>query len=285
MFADHWQKLATGPLTPALTQEGLVALPRIRALRFTGPDVIGFLQGYLTSSTEALTPQRFQPAALCNLQGRVIANGWCIRSEEDQVIWLIHASVVEIVTDFMKPYLAFSKTRLSVVDDCLVLGRIGGVESSGPALAISENLSLILASDIGELERLIARYGVAEPKIWHRTLIEKRIVWVSEPVSARFLPQMLNLVELGAIDFDKGCYLGQEVVARAQHRGRVKRNLMCLRIENGPLPTPGEMISAGNDREVGTVMQTDEASLCLAVIRESATPPYRCGDSVLSDFP
>ena len=65
---------------------------------------------------------------------------------------------------------------------------------------------------------------------------------VSAPVCEKFLPQMLGLTDIGAVSFDKGCYLGQEVVARAQHRGEVKRRIRRFRYR-GAAPTPGTATS------------------------------------------
>jgi folate-binding protein YgfZ len=64
--------------------------------------------------------------------------------------------------------------------------------------------------------------------VWQSACIDAGLVVVTEATAERFLPQMLGLVTLDAVDFDKGCYLGQEVVARAQHRGQVKRQLVRL---------------------------------------------------------
>ena len=70
-------------------------------------------------------------------------------------------------------------------------------------------------------------------------MAEERITDIGPPHFEQFLPQMLGLDTAGAVDFDKGCYLGQEIVARAQHRGEVKRRLVTFTFE-GPPPTVGE---------------------------------------------
>ena len=67
--------------------------------------------------------------------------------------------------------------------------------------------------------------GDDQSAIIAQRLIENRFAWVSEPVAGKFLPQVLGMHDVGAIDFDKGCYLGQEIVARAQFRGAVKRGI------------------------------------------------------------
>ena len=91
---------------------------------------------------------------------------------------------------------------------------------------------------------------------------------------------MLGLHERGAVSFTKGCYLGQEVVARAQHRGQVKRNLTALHWTGTP-PTPGTAIEAGN-REVGITVATAGTAptgQALAVLVRDQTGPFSSTDS------
>ena len=88
---------------------------------------------------------------------------------------------------------------------------------------------------------------------------------------------MIGLVALGAVDFTKGCYLGQEVVARAEHRGQVKRALARLRFAAGA-PQPGTGLEDAEGREVGVVLQTASRA-CLAVLRDGS-PTTLHGDGV-----
>ena len=90
---------------------------------------------------------------------------------------------------------------------------------------------------------------------------------VAKHVAEAFLPQMIGLTSVGAVSFAKGCYLGQEVVARAEHRGQVKQTLRCYRGDAG-LPAVGADVLA-KDRKVGTVVAIGER-LALAAVRGDA---------------
>ena len=117
--------------------------------------------------------------------------------------------------------------------------------------------------------------------------MQRREVWLEAATSGTFLPQMLALDELGAVSFTKGCYLGQEVVARAQHRGKVKRRLTHLEWSGAP-PSVGEEIRDGSGRGLGIVVaaaaaeaeasstetaSADRVGTALAVIVRGNAPP------------
>ena len=173
---------------------------RLGMIRFDGADVQPFLQGYLTADTTKLNEQ-WQLTALCDIKGRVIASGWASLQQEG-VWWVLHTDMVAPVLEFLAPYLRFSRTRAEQVEAPVVF-------ELQPAL------------------RFDAADGPAEDgdEALLSHLFEHRIVLVDSTTTGGFLPQMIGLVDAGAVSFDKGCYLGQEVVARAQHRGEVKRRL------------------------------------------------------------
>lgn len=255
-------------------------LSDVAVLTFAGPDVTSFLQGYLTCDLQRLSDGGYHLAALTNLQGRVVASGWCVEPEPSRVEWIVHASVAEHIAVFMARYLAFSKTKLVPrSDDHVVVGLAGQ-----PPVPL-------IVDDAEDLEDLIETHVTVDERYWQRSCIEARIALVEEPVSERFLPQMLGLVEADAVDFDKGCYLGQEVVARAQHRGEVKRRLYRFRAETAPSPdavlTAGDPLADEARRESGVVIAATptgpraEPLECLAVVREPHGERYVAGDVVL----
>ncbi|MEM6707643.1 MAG: hypothetical protein AAF648_02540 [Pseudomonadota bacterium] len=198
-------------------------------LAIVGPDAAGFLQGYLTHDVEASAADSAQPTALTTLKGRVLANGWALR-EQDRVLLVIEAGLVLGVAEFLRKYLAFSKSTAEPVDD--VSAELGGVELPGP---------------------------IDPRQPLNPQLIAARLALVSTATSDEFLPQMLGLVDQGAVNFDKGCYLGQEVVARAQHRGAVKRRLQRISGTRGAAElAAGTDVTAGDARRVGTVIVSQQ---------------------------
>ena len=197
-------------------------LPRIwmdaRVIMVEGASAIEFLQGYLTSDTQRLQPNKALPMAVCNIKGRVLANGWALPAEEG-VGLLVHHSVVAPLEALLQPFLNFSSAAFADAGAQFVLVE----RTRGIALLDELHVTPLTALPDGYLD--------ISAELAH-TLIEHKLALVSAPVSERFMPQMLGLEEHGAVDFDKGCYLGQEIVARAQHRGAVKRRLQQVTLDD-----------------------------------------------------
>lgn len=270
MLREHWQTSAPVPSPDAVGTSAIALVTDLSVLTFAGQDVTAFLQGYLTSDLGDLADGDYHLAALTNIQGRVVANGWCHQRDSSTLDWIVHATLADRVAAFMKPYLAFSRTTLEArADDHLVIGLTG----ARPAPIVVE--------DAGTLDALLGAHPVVEETRWRKSCIEARIALVTEPVSERFLPQMLGLVEAGAVAFDKGCYLGQEVVARAQHRGEVKRKLHRFRSTERSSGTPlaaGDVLHDESGRESGMVIVAEPGGAdsleCLGVVREAADQRY-----------
>lgn len=278
MLSERWQTLTGGGAHGGQTDGPRAALlSGLATLRFRGADALTFLQGYLTCDVERLTAAEPQPAALTNLQGRVVASGWCRAPDRDTLDWLVHAGIAPTVEEFMARYLAFSRTTLGPLSDDHL--EIGLIDSDG-------RVSAIAVTDEGELTALLDRHAVTSAAAWHAACVAARFALVDQESSGRFLPQMLALVEAGAVNFDKGCYLGQEVVARAQHRGEVKRRLTLLEGPGATAP-PGTPVQDGDGREQGVIIAAAPSagsgpSCCLAVLRTPTAAGYSAGGAALA---
>jgi folate-binding protein YgfZ len=194
---------------------------------------------------------------------------------EEKIQWIVHQSLRKPVLDFMHPYVAFSKTTMIAEPaDHLILGHL----NENQAGERPDPFTIDLVTDADELERLWELRGHGDRVSFDTSLINNRIPWLSAAVSASFLPQMLGLVDLGAVDFAKGCYLGQEVVARAQHRGQVKRLLRVLQFTGADALEPGAAIVDAAGKPAGTVIQSTPSGAatprCLTVMREGAKSPF-----------
>ncbi len=220
-------------------------------LTLAGPDAASFLQGYLTCDTDTLVEDVGTPMAYCNIKGRVLANGWA-RGRTDGVGLIVHATVAEALSEHLSKYLVFARSKLGspVPQALLPSGQQGdGIELRPFGWRV---VSASEAAASTDLDRLCIDAGFAI---------------VSAPVSERFLPQMLGLTDIGAVSFEKGCYLGQEVVARAQYRGEVKRRIRRYRYR-GERPAPGAATSpsgvvvhaAGDDGDGGLALVVSGSS-------------------------
>ena len=198
-----------------------------RIVSLKAASVKAFLQGYLTCNSDRIRQNAPTPMTLCNLQGRVIANGWAIGDE--CVLLVVHQSVAVALAAFLKPYAMFSKCSVEAHNHAVaVASGASGSNSFTDHWCFADNLLDASQSNAGDQSSAIAR-----------DLVSNRFSWVSDGVAGKFLPQVLGMHEVGAVDFDKGCYLGQEIVARAQFRGAVKRGIDIFEW-HGQLPMAGD---------------------------------------------
>ena len=258
----------------------MAAVKHFAGLDFIGPDASAFLQGYLTADLDALDTHRGLPMALCNIKGRAVASGWAF-GEPDHVRLLVHSSVVADINGELGKYLLFAKSKLAAAPGGLRFAKEPSAgEREGPAPRMKEPLGP------GAVELPATGYWLhtdADADEGHEAFanacVEASFVVVSKPVSQTFLPQMIGLTDVGAVSFSKGCYLGQEVVARAQHRGEVKRRLRRYRFDGHP-PVEGDDV-VHDGAKVGTVTAVGAGTL-LACTRAGTTPATAAGVSLVS---
>ena len=220
-----------------------VPLNQLGVLRASGPDAVRFLQGQLSSDVAALGTARTQLAGFHNPQGRVIAVLRLVPLAGDDLLALLPRELVAPVSARLGKYVLRAKVKLA--DDSAawrISALLGGAAADAPPLTLPAAPGELTRSG----EQLVARVSGApprcllvaphsapalagcaagEPAAWQRLAIAAGEAQVYGATSEEFVAQMLNLDLLGAIAFDKGCYTGQEVIARAHYRGRVKRRL------------------------------------------------------------
>jgi hypothetical protein len=238
-------------------------LPFLGVLRVGGSDASRFLQGQLTNDTRLLADGRTQLSALSTPQGRVVAL-LRLRWHEDAIYALMPQELVEPVCSLLRRYVLRSRVDLRVASE-LEPGWIAPAEQTpvtGPdACSATHSLRLDgqpggptpVLFDYAPGRRVLAAPAAAwrpvEPAVPHESRLHLANAWcaadiadglpqVGTATSGAFVPQMLNLDLLGGISFTKGCYTGQEIVARTQNLGRIKRRSLRFRVPIGPAPAP-----------------------------------------------
>ena len=246
----------TGPATPAPI---IIPLASSAAWTLQGSGARDFLQGYVTSDLEHLRPGHWQVTAFCTLKGRVLATAY-VRGSASEATLVMPEAMIAPVLGSLKKYLAFargcelSQSSARAVRVLAALGELpSGVLFAPVELPGKLPLSLALASE-SEAQAFGERAHFGEEALWRWHEIEAGFAQVTKPVSEAFLPQMLGLDELGAVSYKKGCYLGQEVVARAAHRGRVKRRLARLSLTRRAHASIGQKLKDARGRERGTLV-------------------------------
>src|SRR6201998_966504 len=251
-----------------------VALASLGVLRARGADVVAFLQGQLSGDVAQLAAGRSLLTGYHNLQGRVIALLRLVQLAPEDVIAILPRELVASVVQRLAKFILRAKVKLA--DDSaawtltgLMVGgrdatRAAPAPPARPPAAPCEQLPAAVdgsATLEGSLAvrlappqarwLLITPQSVALPpallecpsateEAWRRASIAAGEPEVVGATSEEFVAQMLNLDALGAIAFDKGCYTGQEVIARAHYRGRVKRRMQRFLTDAPAVLEPGD---------------------------------------------
>jgi folate-binding protein YgfZ len=222
----------------------------LTVLAFRGIDAARFLQGQLSADIEKLVPGQSTLAGLHNPQGRVLALLALVRSAAEELLAVLPRELAAPVTQHLRKYVLRSKLKIETPGDSL---RVLGVESALPgftSIAWGTRQLLLVG---GERAAEFPASDAAALIRWQLADLREGLPQVYTATSEAFVAQMLNLDLLGAIAFDKGCYTGQEVIARAHYRGRVKRRLQRWRARSGTLPLPGDSVQAADGRALTVV--------------------------------
>jgi len=257
-------------------------------LAFRGADAARFLQGQLSADTEKLAPGTSTLAGLHNAQGRVLALLALARPTADEIFAVLPWELLAPVAQRLGKYLFRAKVRIADESDSMrVLGAAAGSESAGGVgIAWGERQLLLVPRGF---ERIDPGTSLAA---WELADIAAGIAQVYAATSESFVAQMLNLDLLGAIAFDKGCYTGQEVIARAHYRGRVKRRMQRWLNAGGTQLKAGDAARSRDGRPLAVVRvaRDDQGRQELLAIgnfgpvAEAAADP-QAADGVIVDGP
>ncbi len=213
-------------------------------IAFRGGDAARFLQGQLSADIEKLAPGAAVLAGLHNPQGRVIALLAVARASTDELLAVLPRELSPVVTTRLRKYVLRAKVRIEELPGMPVLGTSSGVSHEGVADIQWGDRRLLLLPEGCDFHPAPAE----SLGPWQAADVRQGIPQVYAATSETFIAQMLNLDLLGAIAFDKGCYTGQEVVARAHYRGRVKRRMQRWLNPGGVALQPGDAARTADGR-------------------------------------
>jgi len=256
---------------------GVTPLSHLGVIRVEGPDAASFLHGQLTQDFALLGASEARLAALCTAKGRMIASFIGIRPEPERVLLVCSLDILAPTLKRLSMYVLRAKARLSdATADFALYGLAGlslaenGIDAAaapGQRSAVGEASAVTLYPADGVPRALwIAPAGAPAPQgpaldeaLWQWSEVRSGIATLSAPVLDAFVPQMLNYESVGGVNFKKGCYPGQEVVARSQFRGTLKRRAYLVRADASL--AAGQEVFAARDAEqpVGTVVQAAPA--------------------------
>lgn len=253
-------------------------------LRASGEDAVAFLHGQLSSDVQALGPGEGQYWAYNSPKGRMLANGvlWRAPDEHDAAITLLLAAdLAETIRKRLSMFLLRAKATIEDASaQWTLIGIIGegahdasrtafGVAPArGRAVAFNGHANaftfpdgrIVVVAPIAEggmLKAALARHArIIGRDEWRRFGIALGVPWITAATSDLFVPQTANLDLLGGVSFTKGCYPGQEIVARMQYLGRLKERLFAFHAD-ALQATPGMRIYSNTfsmDQSCGVVV-------------------------------
>ncbi|MFZ6742511.1 YgfZ/GcvT domain-containing protein [Undibacterium sp. JH2W] len=245
-FVPHWQSdaLQTGFIAP-LTDLGLI--------RVTGEDAASFLHNQLSNDVEHLGASELHRAAYCTPKGRMLASFVYWRDGQD-IILQLSKTIQATVQKRLQMFVLRAKAKLHDINAEYVVLGLGGTAASAALQEwfpeLPSKVDKKLSNEYGSLLRMVdandaPRYQwivpleiaqQAWPKLstelkavntsaWRVTEIQAGIAIVIASTQEKFVPQMINFELIGGVNFKKGCYPGQEIVARSQYLGKLKRRM------------------------------------------------------------
>lgn len=283
----------------ALTGTVFADLSYLGVLAVRGKDAATFLQGQFTNDVVNLDSSHSQLNGTCSPKGRLLATFRVLRDEQGFLLSLPH-SLLESFTKRLQMFIMRSAVTLEEVSDQIIRLGVSGSAASTELSALIATLPTavdrVVRSDdytIAMIPGIQPRYEVMGPlsamqKLWDGLNVRGAPIgtaaWqlldilaglpiITPETADAFVPQMVNLQLVGGVSFKKGCYTGQEVVARMQYLGKLKRQMYLARVRSDAAPLPGSDLFSAADQEqsagkvVAAQPHPDGRYMLLAVIQ------------------
>ncbi len=294
-------KVPSAPVVCAHTASGL--------LEVTGDDAVAFLHGQLSSDVQALAPGHAQYWSYNSPKGRMLANGvlWRPAGDPVRVVMLLSSDLAEPIRRRLSMFVLRAKVVISDGKDRYATMGVAGTEGAASArealgvtvaplapiafggdakaLALPDGRILIVcaASNAPLIHAALARHAaIADAETWRWFGIAAGVPTITAPTSDLFVPQAVNWDVLDGISFRKGCYPGQEIVARMQYLGRLKERLHAFRTDAEDIAAGTRLFSAtfGGDQSCGTVVNAARDTASGSVLLAGGLAPSAAADDV-----
>lgn len=249
-----------------MAQHTLSRLDSLGVALVTGADARTFLQGQLTADLDQLAPDNVLLAACNSPQGRVQSILWLI-DREDGVALITHQAMLQTTATRLKRYVL--RSRVQIDTDSLATGLTDAQPSETPTHRRESDVSFVRLPGMARSIAIApsSSFSQASSSAFDLDYLRAGLPRVHPETHEQFVAQMLNLDLLGGISFTKGCYTGQEIIARTHYRGAIKRRMFRFQAD-GPAARPGTRV-LNDEQHAGDVVDaiaTDAGTELLAVI-------------------
>jgi len=280
-----------------------IPLADLAVLRFQGNDAVTFLQGQLTNDVVHLAPAKACLAAWCSAKGRVLATLVVWREAPDAqgagdtCYALVQADVAQALAQRLSMFVLRAQVKIEIAAALRVIGEVGAQQDGDTwdVLRAAGSIRIQAPASAGAPRRHWciedaqaqpaedasgASAAAASLQSWRAADIAAGLPWIGAANQDMYIPQTLNLDVLGAISFSKGCYPGQEVVARSHYRGTIKRRMATATASGAAQATIGmDVFKAGDAQPCGRVINSACAGGVLHVLLE-----VQLADLAAADF-
>ena len=253
---------------PAIS--GVAALTQLGVIRVTGLDATKFLQGQLTQEVALLGLSEAHLAAFCNAKGRMQASFVMFKrmaGTDEEILLVCSRDILGATLARLSMFVLRAKAKLSdASDEFAFYGLTGDALNAIESIAGGARPAWAKA-DIGAANLVFLYPGAGQPRalwcapagaappagapldpgLWQWLEVQSGIAMITQPIFEAFVPQMLNYESVGGVNFKKGCYPGQEVVARSQFRGTLKRRAYLAHV--AAAPAVGQEVFHASDAE------------------------------------
>ena len=265
---------------------GVVALPHLGVIRAEGEEAVEFLQSQLTQDFALLAPSQARLAAFCSAKGRMQASFIGLKRSEIEVLLVCSKDLLTPTLLRLSMFVLRAKAKLSnATADFSLYGLAGDAAQQGlgaaspPWQKIEQGaVSLVSLYPADGVSRALWLAPASEPAPlgpalsyadWLWSEVRSGVATVSAPIGEAFVPQMLNYESIGGVNFKKGCYPGQEVVARSQFRGVLKRRVYLAHCP--------QALQAGDE-----LFEFNDPSQPCGIVAQAAASPHGGFDALIS---
>lgn len=279
----------------------ICALDHLGCIRASGADAQSFLQGQLSNDIALLGNEHVQLSAYCNPKGRMLAQFLIVPDHQDFLL-LLPRAILESTLKRLRMFVMRSQVSLTDVSEEIVcLGLAGtsiaaqlqtqlNLPQSDYSLIQSDTVlacklpapqtRYLLVTDTNNASTLWQQWSTVlyptDQQLWHWLDIQAGLPSIWPQTIEEFVPQMVNLELINGVNFKKGCYPGQEIVARMHYLGKPKRRMYHLTLSTDDCPAPGTdvYVAGGDGQSAGKIVLAapgQQAVECLAVLQNDKT--------------
>jgi folate-binding protein YgfZ len=275
---------------PPAHLNGVSALPHWGVIQAQGEEAAAFLHNQLSNDVLLLPVGQSRLAAFCSAKGRMQASFVLVKTAPDTVLLLISLDLLAQTLKRLSMFVLRAKVKLSDATAHWALRGLLGesaralvgtappwqTQVTGPVHTVSLYPAMLGAQAVPRAlwlapsDQPLPSGPAVDVEVWRWCEVMSGVTLVSQPVFEAFVPQMLNYESVGGVNFKKGCYPGQEVVARSQFRGTLKRRTALVH-------SPAAL-AAGQD----VFTPTDPEQACATVVLSAARPDGHGFDALVS---